>query len=140
MIFSYERTVRSIELLSAEIAQSDTKYDYICALVRGGTIPATMLSHKLNIPMFTINCSLRDHKMLDASNQVRWFLQTKKVLVVDDIIDSGESALAVQRMAEPAKVDFCALVYNQESGIECKHYALPIRRSVDKQWFEFFWE
>lgn len=140
MIFTYEKTIESIQLLSTKISQAKVKYDYICALVRGGTIPATMLSHKLNIPMFAISCSLRDHKMLDLSTVAEKHLKTKRILVVDDIIDSGDSARAVQQIADPATVDFCALIYNQESGIDCKYYAMPIRRSIDTQWIKFFWE
>ena len=34
--------------------------DYIVGLTRGGLIPATMLSHYMNVPMHTLNVSLRD--------------------------------------------------------------------------------
>jgi xanthine phosphoribosyltransferase len=46
--------------ISREIAIGPWKPDYIVGLSRGGLIPAVMLSHYLNIPMWTLNVSLRD--------------------------------------------------------------------------------
>jgi len=39
---------------------SDWRPDYIVGITRGGLIPATMISHYLNIPMHTLAVSLRD--------------------------------------------------------------------------------
>ena len=38
------------------------KPDYIVGVVRGGLTPALLLSHYLNIPMHTLNVSLRDNE------------------------------------------------------------------------------
>jgi hypoxanthine phosphoribosyltransferase len=46
--------------IAREIAIGPWKPDYIVGLSRGGLIPAVMLSHYLNIPMWTLNVSLRD--------------------------------------------------------------------------------
>jgi hypoxanthine phosphoribosyltransferase len=83
--------------------------DYIVGLTRGGLIPATMLSHYLDVPMHTLKVSLRDS---DAEYQESnlWMAEdafgyvpqdetvladfdysitAKKILIVDDINDSG---------------------------------------------------
>ena len=39
---------------------SGWKPDYIVGIVRGGLVPALYLSHYLNVPMHTLNVSLRD--------------------------------------------------------------------------------
>jgi xanthine phosphoribosyltransferase len=87
--------------------------DYIVGITRGGLIPATMLSHYLQVPLQTLNVSLRDNELGPESNL--WMaeeafgyvpyngteipapadrvttdpLLRKKILIVDDINDSG---------------------------------------------------
>ena len=86
------------------------KPDYIVGLTRGGLIPATMLSHYLNVRMETLKVSLRDdcccgpetncwmpedaigyiendqgQMVLDLENG------RKNILIVDDINDSGHT-------------------------------------------------
>ena len=42
--------------------------DYIVGIGRGGLIPATMLSHYMNVPMQTLDVSLRDSTVGPTSN------------------------------------------------------------------------
>jgi uncharacterized protein len=46
--------------IARNILVGNWKPDYIVGIVRGGLVPAVMLSHYLNIPMHTLNVSLRD--------------------------------------------------------------------------------
>lgn len=140
MYITNEHVQRSVMLISHDIKRANIQYDYIVAVVRGGAVPATLLSHKLSVPMLTINFSLRDFKGADVSSTTLKLLRSKRVLVVDDIIDSGDTARAVEVMAYPNTVDFCCLIYNTESGVDCKFYGMPIKRSENKVWFDFFWE
>ena len=43
-----------------ELALDSWKPDYIVGLTRGGLIPSVMISQYFNIPMHTLNVSLRD--------------------------------------------------------------------------------
>jgi len=77
--------------------------DYIVGLTRGGLAPALMLSHYLEIPMHTLNVSLRDSELGPESNC--WMAEDafghisydpmvssdgrKNILIVDDINDTG---------------------------------------------------
>ena len=73
--------------------------DYIVGLVRGGVTPATMISHYLNIPCYTLDVRLRDHNGKLESNvgmaQDAYgeydgtSVEGKNILIVDDINDSG---------------------------------------------------
>jgi len=82
------------------------KPDYIVGLTRGGLIPATMLSHYLEVPMHTLSVSLRDSELGPESNC--WMAEDafgyndptvdgdaprsqrgKNILIVDDINDTG---------------------------------------------------
>jgi hypoxanthine phosphoribosyltransferase len=70
--------------------------DYIVGLTRGGLVPATMLSHYLDVPMETLKVSLRDSDVGPEHNC--WMAEdafgykhekAKNILIVDDINDSG---------------------------------------------------
>jgi len=51
-----------------DITLSGWRPDYIVGLTRGGLIPAVMISHYLNIPMYSLGVSLRDNDMEPESN------------------------------------------------------------------------
>ena len=51
-----------------DITLSGWQPDYIVGLTRGGLIPAVMISHYLNIPMYSLGVSLRDNDMEPESN------------------------------------------------------------------------
>jgi hypoxanthine-guanine phosphoribosyltransferase len=98
--------------LCRDITLSGWQPDYIVGLTRGGLIPAVMISHYLNIPMYPLSVSLRDSATGPESNL--WMAQdalghtdktidpmlddpmsllqegrAKDILIVDDINDTG---------------------------------------------------
>ena len=56
-------------------------------------VPATMISHYFEVPMHTLEIKLRDHAVKPESN--KWMvprcLDGKKILIVDDINDTGDT-------------------------------------------------
>jgi uncharacterized protein len=54
--------------LCRDIVLSGWRPDYIVGLTRGGLIPAVMISHYLNVPMYGLSVSLRDNDMAPESN------------------------------------------------------------------------
>jgi len=104
-----------------DITQSNWKPDYIVGITRGGLIPAVMISQYLNIPMWTLNVSLRDNnegesnlwmaedalgpnsrdRFIDDPDDVAGVLKAaselleagtfKEILLVDDINDTGST-------------------------------------------------
>lgn len=108
-----------VNKIAREIHVSQWRPDYIVGLTRGGLIPAVMLSHYLNVPMWTLNVSLRDGEggesnlwmaedalgsessieisdendigaVLDAaSSLLEEGSNFKNILIVDDINDTG---------------------------------------------------
>ena len=62
--------------------------DVIVGISRGGLIPGVMISHKLNIPFKPVHASTRDFPHWE-----NYLPQPgdQKVLIVDDICDSGET-------------------------------------------------
>lgn len=75
-ILDWSDIERAVERLAENIKLSGREFDAISGLPRGGLIPAVMLSHKLNLPY------------VDFSGEAEDF---DKVLLVDDICDSGET-------------------------------------------------
>ena len=83
--------------------------DYVVGLTRGGLVPATMLSHYLDVRMETLKVSLRDDSEMGPESNL-WMAEDafgyvnledqstgvrsdpalrKNILIVDDINDSG---------------------------------------------------
>ena len=89
-----------------DITVSGWRPDYIVGITRGGLIPAVMISQYLDIPMHSLNVSLRDsgtgpesnlwmaeeafgyHRVDDLPGSSNPRLR-KNILIVDDINDSG---------------------------------------------------
>lgn len=80
-----------VERITMQMHRQNWKPDYIVGLTRGGLIPAVHISHYLDIPMHTLNVSLRDSEYGPETNC--WMSEDafngKKILIVDDINDTG---------------------------------------------------
>jgi hypoxanthine phosphoribosyltransferase len=80
-----------------KIAASGWRPDYIVGITRGGLTPAVMISHYLDVPMHTLNVSLRDSDSDIGPESNLWMAEDafgynaspKNILIVDDINDSG---------------------------------------------------
>jgi uncharacterized protein len=140
--------------------------DYIVGLTRGGLVPATMLSHYLDVPMHTLKVSLRDSDMGPESNL--WMAEDaygyaspddqepKKILIVDDINDSGATLNWIredwQSSCIPDDTDrwntiwgnttrFAVMVNNEASDFKDVDYVgLNINKLEEPIWCVFPWE
>lgn len=86
-----------------QINSSRYKPDYIVGITRGGLIPAVMLSHYLQVPMHTLNVSLRDNALGPESNL--WMAEDafgypKQERTVDDPSDVGSVLEAASDLLE----------------------------------------
>jgi uncharacterized protein len=109
-IYYSEKTIKAwLHDIVRNLNHDGFKPDYIVGLTRGGLIPATMLSHYLNVPMETLKVSFRDAEVGPESNcwmaedafgyvdGVEYYdgdpdrvqYKPKNILIVDDINDSG---------------------------------------------------
>jgi len=57
-----------VSKICRDITLSGWRPDYIVGLTRGGLVPAVMISHYLNVPMYSLGVSLRDNNMEPESN------------------------------------------------------------------------
>jgi hypoxanthine phosphoribosyltransferase len=148
--------------------------DYIVGLTRGGLIPAIKISQYLDIPMETLKVSLRDGKECESNcwmaedafgyvnyderhlyGNCRWDPnKRKKILIVDDINDSGATLEWIKNdwqscclPDEPSwgtvwnnNVRFAVLVDNDASSFEVNYSATTINKTENDVWIEFPWE
>jgi hypoxanthine phosphoribosyltransferase len=110
-IIKFKEFKKLVQNICHDIQDQNWKPDYIVGISRGGLLPAVMISHYLNVPMWSLNVSLRDGgepesnlwMAEDAFGYVpvgdREFTEgdrsdvgnRKNILIVDDINDSGET-------------------------------------------------
>lgn len=121
------------------IDQVVSRYEYrnierIVGISRGGNIPATVLSHRLNVPLTILVWSTRDTEEYDTEkilSLVNTDLST--TLFVDDICDSGETIRQIKKYIPESR--WVTLVSKQHELVE---YSPILTKSKD--WVIFPWE
>jgi hypoxanthine phosphoribosyltransferase len=103
----------AVDNIASQIESSELNIEYILGMPRGGLIPAVMLSHKLNIPLFRPGMVLNN-----------------KVLIVDDICDSG---LTLQKY----NVITTATIHAKATASVQPTFYYEV---VDKDWIVYPWE
>ena len=144
--------------LIKQISNDNWKPDYVVGINRGGLTPAVMISHFMNIPMFTLDIQLRDHTRAPESNTMMPLdaLEGKQILIVDDINDSGSTFNWLKndwrQSAMPAdarwqndiifghNVRTACLIENGPSEFECNYSGTTINKVDEPQWIVFPWE
>lgn len=145
---------KDISTLVKKIKKSGEKFDYLLAISRGGLVPGVVLSHKLNIPyLVPITWSSEEHpKILKCYNA--WIPQEisrgKRVLLVDDILDSGLTIaslgeewikMCVSNKEVDKNVSVAVLLYNQDLNLMIKpFYGMSFSRRKFRKYINFWWE
>lgn len=125
----------------------------VVGIVRGGLTPAVMLSHYFDVPLYTIDYSLRDRNDAqefgpDDSNMLsQAHLQTEKgghVLVVDDINDSGDTLTAIKDFVDGEYFSktflYATLLEKCTSRFDCDYYGELLIDAACDDWIVFPWE
>ena len=151
--YTYDEMKLDLIGLTTQMEKDNYKPDLILGLTRGGLVPAVMLSHFYNIKMIPVNLSLRDFKS-DLSlvngelDQADIDISCKNILVVDDILDSGESLRELSELfiVIPKFNQFdirYAVLYNNVSNIcafEPNYYSRKIDKNTSDDWIQFSFE
>jgi hypoxanthine phosphoribosyltransferase len=145
--YTYEDFYKDINQLAMSI---DKNYDVIVGLTRGGLVPAVALAHKLGIDrLIPIEWGRKYTQDLKSVRQALY--HSKKVLIVDDILDDGTTIKTLldalkQPMSEYEKqnltFDVAVLLANTDSPhFNLVNYSAQyIDRKTFKEWVDFFWE
>ena len=119
--------------------------DIIVGITRGGLYPATMLSHYLNTKMYTLDVRLRDGDIPENSKFLKEQIKKgKKILVVDDINDSGETFKWIANnwklTKSNKKVKFAVIVDNIVSEFTSDYQGIEINKEENPEWIVFPYE
>lgn len=132
--------------------------DYVVGLTRGGLVPANLISQYLEVPMETLKVSLRDDNQQPESNL--WMAedayQNKKILIVDDINDTGATLSYIKQdwqsgcLPKSAHWDNIwghnvrvAVLYDNESSrsdLTVDYSSVTINKAEEDCWVVFPWE
>jgi len=157
-----------VHKLCRDIANSEWRPDYVVGLTRGGLVAATMISHYFDVPMETLkprsesNCWMAEDAFGYVPTEDRGDSGTetdpayrKKILVVDDINDTGSTMEWIRSdwqssclLGNPAwqaiwnrNVRFAVVINNEASNYEGVDYSgRNINKLDDPCWVVFPWE
>lgn len=163
-----------------DISLGDWQPDYVVGLTRGGLLPAVMISHYFDIPCEALTIRLRDHA---ATESKPWMAEDaigyvplvnraqhggfthiemlkKKILIVDDINDSGATLnwlmedwkTSVASSNAGGNIDwnsiwnhnvrFAVVVDNlaSECAVKMDYCGMEVDKSEDDIWIDFPYE
>jgi hypoxanthine phosphoribosyltransferase len=154
-------------LLARKILKTGFKPEYIVGITRGGLSAAVVLSHLLEVPLYTLKVTLRDGAEEDCDHNC-WMSEDAfgygemgclenvpaNILIVDDINDSGSTIAWIKKDWQSSclpnseiwqqiwhnNVKFAVLVNNLASTETVDYSALEINKAEDDVWIDFPWE
>ena len=140
--YKWKEMRRDVNTLCREIVLDKFDSDVIVGLSRGGLTPGVMMSHWMEKPFKSIKASLRDYPEWEDYMPRK---SDERVLIVDDICDSGETFHKIrehinERKENGVDVRFATLWWNNECNFEPHYYVNEIAKDSTKTWINFCWE
>ena len=143
--FTHEDMVAGVHAIAE--AAAEWAPSLLVGIGRGGLAPAVFLSHRMGLPLVSIDYST---KIAQFGEELVAVLAERtrggdRLLFVEDINDSGKTigeiraALAAQG-AEAENIRFAVLLDNLRSSQRVEYGFRTIDRAVQKDWFVFPWE
>lgn len=156
LALNWQEVQQLINEIARQVQVSGWNPDLIIGIDRGGLPASIMLSHYLELPHETVKVSLRDGGTCES---VTWapsdVIDGKKILIVDDINDSGATQAWLKEdwagCVAGVKADFVgqhwhkdvrfAVLVDNESSPEDSDYAgMSINKAERDVWIDFPWE
>lgn len=172
---SWHDVQRFSQEILRQIHQDGWRPDYVVGITRGGLVPANLISQYLDVPMETLKVSLRDGGQCESNcwmaedafgyipatdNDYSWTRadanQRKRILIVDDINDSGATLNWIRQDWQGSclpqneawatiwgdNVRVAVLIDNESSAaeVDVSYSAMSVNKLEDPQWIVFPWE
>ena len=139
--YKWDEMRRDVNTLCRTITLDKFDPQVIVGLSRGGLTPGVMMSHWFQKPFKPIKASIRDFPDWEE------YLPKKtdeRVLIVDDICDSGETFLKIQEHLKnasdlPVEVKFASLWWNNECEFKPHYYVQDCAKDTNNIWIHFPW-
>jgi len=142
-----ESFVADIKAVSDEIRAAGWQPDFVVGIGRGGLVPAVYISHRLDLPMLSIDHSSGESGFADEllGKVASKSAAGTRLLFVDDINDSGDTIAYIRdilgsRGCDENNLRFAVLLNNLRSKVAVDYWSQIIDRASDKRWFVFPWE
>ena len=139
--YKWNEMRRDVNTLCRTISLDKFDPQVIVGISRGGLTPGVMMSHWMQNPFKPIKTSLRDFPEWED------YLPKKtdeRVLIVDDICDSGETFQKISDFITERGVDvevrFASLWWNNEVDFEPHYYVQECAKDSEGIWIHFPWE
>ena len=140
--YDWKEMRRDVNSLCRQIVLDKFDPNVIVGLSRGGLTPGVMMSHWMKKPFKPVKASLRDFPEWED------YLPRKtdeRVLIVDDICDSGETFERISEYINKRKdngvdVRFATLWWNNECDFEPHYYVQECAKDSENIWINFAWE
>ena len=142
---SWEQVEAAFDKLADQIKEAGFKPDYIIGITTGGLIPLYFLAKKLDINnILTVSATSyegQQQKTLRITYLPEIDLRGKRVLLVDEIADTGNSLKAVSDAVvskySVGELKTATLAVNKD---RCKFYPDYHVLTEQGEWFVFPWE
>ena len=134
----------------SKIKNSNKEYDLVVGLTRGGCIPATIISHALDVPMLAIGVKTYDDKTKNsrvdayqaAYGDIYNMRQRRSImhtLVVDDLSDTGDTFAYITRTYSTVLpgMDTAAPYIKSHTIFKPTYYTTEF---TNNEWLVFPWE
>jgi len=136
-----------INLLARTIsrrAKQHGGFTHVIGIARGGLVPATIISYFLKIPLITCSVSSynnKEKKKLEIQSDLKLvdIPKNSKLLVVDDICDTGETIKWISNKLGFASLDYevaCIFTKAKHKG-KIRFFGTVV---PDDKWIVFPWE
>ena len=119
--------------------------DCVVGLSRGGLDIGIKMSHFFGVPFEPLKWQTRNGDFQDRGNLDRIMTQYHRVLIIDDILDSGLSLNEIDRaIGDPLHGEhrFAVLIQNiaAEGALDPHYSAVEINKVETPAWIVFPWE
>ncbi len=130
--------------ISKQIKESGFKPEVLIAINRGGLVPARILSDSLNIPhLYVIGISFYSRvgvrkETPEVTQPLSVDISGKKVLIVDDISDTGKSLILAKEYVSklnPAEIKTATIHHKPKSIFKPDYF-----HKTTEAWIVYPWE
>jgi uncharacterized protein len=139
---SWDEAVEASEALADKVASSGFKPDFIVGITLGGLIPLTLIAKRLALSdvltIYAKSYNKFEQKELVVKYRPNVDLKNKRVLLVDEIADSGETLRAISKIFTDeygADLKTAVLVKKNSCPIEPDFWIIPT-----DEWVAFPWD